>query len=321
MKKTALNTILIAATILASAGIAEAQEQTCIEGPLRIVVPRSPGGGLDLLGRMVGAEWAKELGVDVVVENVEGAGGAIGLAQAYRAPADGNTVVSWSPPGEYILQLQGRVPFTIDEWEMIGATNSDSGFIAVPVNSSFKSVNDIIAASTSGGKRLAVGTVGRTTIGALEAMVYEDLFGVEWGLVPFDGGGDLATALMGGHIDVAVREGGLYDQHPDQLRILSVANDERIEQLPDVPTLEEATGKELVYAAYRGFAVRKGTPEDVLQCLRETFNKAAQSAQIAENQFEKIGFRYQFLDAEAFAEADEEQAAIADRFKARILGE
>jgi tripartite-type tricarboxylate transporter receptor subunit TctC len=204
---------------------------------------------------------------------------------------------------------------------MIGATNSDYGFIAVPVNSPFKSVNDIITASKSGDKRLAVGTVGRTTIGALEAMLYENLFGVQWGLVPFDGGGDLTTALMGGHIDVAVREGGMYSQHPDQLRILSVANAQRIKELPDVPTVEEATGHKLTYAAYRGFAVRKGTPEDVLRCLRETFNEAAQSPAIADHQFTKIGFRYEFLDAEKFAEANQSQAAIANRFKSRILGE
>jgi tripartite-type tricarboxylate transporter receptor subunit TctC len=292
----------------------------CIEGPLTIIVPRSPGGGLDLLGRMVGEQWAKTLGVDVVIQNVEGAGGAIGLAQAYRAPADGRTVVSWSPPGEYILQLQGRVPFTTDEWEMIGATNSDPGFIAVRADSSFQSVDDIVKAS-KGDKRLAAGTVGRTTISALEAMLYESLFDVKWGLVPFDGGGDLTTAVLGGHVDFVVREGGLYDLHPEKLRILSVASDARITELPDVPTLEEATGKKLSFAAYRGFAVRKGTPAPVLECLRQTFNQAAQSPEIADNQFQKIGFRYQFLDAAAFGAANESQAEITERFKSEILGD
>jgi putative tricarboxylic transport membrane protein len=147
------------------------------------------------------------------------------------------------------------------------------------------------------------------------------MFDVKWGLVPFDGGGDLATALIGGHVDLATREGGFYSNHPDQIRILSVANETRIKELPDVPTLEEATGKKLTYAAYRGFAVRKGTPPEVLKCLRETFNDAAQDPNIANEQFPKIGFRYEFLDAEKFAAADKEQAAIADRFKTRILGE
>lgn len=322
-KKLALKGALIGLTaaLIFSAADAMAADAKCVEGPITIVVPRSPGGGLDLLGRLVGAEWAKTLGTDVVIENVEGAGGAIGLAQAFRAPADDKTIVSWSPPGEYILQLQGRLQFSVDDWEMIGATNSDPGMIAVPAESAFKSVNDIIAASKSGGKRLASGTVGRTTISALESMLYQDLFGVNWGLVPFDGGGDLATAVLGGHVDLAVREGGFYDLHPSKLRILSVASATRIAELPDVPTMEEATGKQVIYAAYRGFAVRKGTPPEIVQCLRETFNEAAKSTAIADNQFKQIGFRYEFLDAEAFAKADKAQAAVADQFKDQILGQ
>lgn len=133
MKRILLGAIVASLALVGS--LSQSLAQSCVSSPLRIVVPRSPGGGLDLLARMVGAEWGKKLGVDVVIENVEGAGGAIGLAQAFRAPADGQTIVSWSPPGEHILSLQGRVPFKIDEWEMIGATNSDSGFIAVAPDS------------------------------------------------------------------------------------------------------------------------------------------------------------------------------------------
>lgn len=322
MKSLALKVILIATSILTSVVFAEAApEPTCIEGPLTIVVPRSPGGGFDLLARLVGAEWRKKLGVEVIVENVEGAGGAIGLAQAYRAPADGTTVVSWSPPGEYILQLQGRLPFTVDEWEMIGATSSDPGMIVVPANSPFKSVNEILEASRSGGKRLAAGTVGRTTISALEAMRYEELFDVEWGLVPFDGGGDLTTALVGSHVDLGVRQGGLYNLHPETVRVLSVANASRIQELPDVPTVEEATGEKLVSAAYIGLAVRRGTSPKVLACLRKTFSETARSPQIADNQFDKVGFRYEFVSAEEFAKVNQAQTKIADQFKSRILGE
>lgn len=321
-KKLALKGALIGFTVglMFSSAAAMAADARCVEGPITIVVPRSPGGGLDLLGRMVGAEWAKTLGTDVVIENVEGAGGAIGLAQAFRAPADGKTIVSWSPPGEYILQLQGRLQGTVDDWEMIGATNSDPGTVAVPLESPIKSLKELIDVSKSGGKRLASGTVGRTTIGALESMLYQKLFDVNWGLVPFDGGGDLATAVLGGHVDLAVREGGFYDLYPSKLRILSVANDTRIDELPGVPTVEEAIGERVIYSAYRGFAVRKGTPPEIVQCLRETFNEAAKSPAIADNQFKQIAFRYEFLDAEAFAKADKEQAAVADQFKDKILG-
>jgi tripartite-type tricarboxylate transporter receptor subunit TctC len=321
MKNRMLTATLLALSIFASSGTAQAQaKKACVEGPMTIIVPRSAGGGNDLLARLVGAEWAKTLGIDVVIQNVEGAGGAIGLAQAYRAPADGRTVVTWSPPGEYILEMQGRLRFKASDWEMIGATNSDPGFIAVPANSPFKSVKDLIAASKNGSKRLSVGSTGRTSISALEAMLYEELFGVKWGLVPFDGGGDMNTALLGGHIDFAVREGGFYANHPEQLRILSVASSARISELPDVPTVEEAFGEKVIYAAYRGLVVKKGTPEPILKCLRETFNQAAKSPAVVEGQFKSIGFRYEFLDAQQFAEANERQEKVAEKYRARILG-
>ncbi len=67
--------------------------------------------------------------------------------------------------------------------------------------------------------------------------------------------------------------------------------------------------------------MKKGTPPEVLDCLRSTFNEAAQDPSIANEQFKKIGFRYEFLDAAAFAKASDNQAAIADKYKTQILGE
>lgn len=319
--RTAILAAIAAAVALSAlAGATQSAWAEYPEKDITIIVPRSPGGGLDRLSRLMAPEWGKKLGVQIVVENIPGASGAIGLAEAYRRPADGYTIVVWSPPGEYVLQLQEKLPFTIDEFELIGATNSDPGFIAVPAGSSFQSVSEILEASRSGDKRISVGTVGRTTISALEAMLYQDEFDVKWGMVPFDGGGDLSTAVIGAHVDFGVREGGWYELHPEKLRILSVAAASRIKQLPEVPTVEEATGEPVQYAAYRGFAVRKGTPPEVLEKLRSTFNEVGQSPAIADTQFEKTKFRYEFFDALAFAAAQDKQVSVANRYKDQILG-
>jgi len=312
--KALLATVMTSLIFVSSASV----EAAYPEKNITIVVPRSPGGGLDLLSRLIAPEWSKKLGVEIVVENIPGAGGAIGLAKAYRQPADGYTIVVWSPPGEFILELQEKLQFSVADFEMIGATNSDPGAVVVPMTSPFKSVNDILDASKA--RRLAVGTVGRTTIGALGAMHYQEQFGANWGMVPFDGGGDVATAVMGGHVDFATREGGFYELHGNKVRILAFAATKRIEELPDVPTLEEVTGKKVLHAAYRGFAIKKGTPPEILELLRKTFNEVGQSPTIAQNQYQKTKFRYEFLDAQAFAEAQQMQIDVATRFKDRILG-
>jgi tripartite-type tricarboxylate transporter receptor subunit TctC len=288
--------------------------------PITIIVPRSAGGGIDQLARLLAPVWEKELGGHFVIENTEGAGGAIAIAEAEREPADGYTILCWSPPAEYVLQLQGRFGSgSISDWQMIGATNSDPGAVAVPPDSPFKTFNDILAAS-KGGKRLSVATIGRTTGSALSAMVYQSTFGVKWGIVPFDGGGDMTTALIGGHTDFGIRQGGMYDLHPAKLRIVAVAADQRIAELPDVPTIKEATGKDIVYSAFRGFAIKKGTPPEIVKKLQETFNKAAQSPEIANKQFEVTGFRYQFLDAAQFQKEADNQAKVAEQYKDEILG-
>lgn len=288
--------------------------------PITIIVPRSAGGGLDQLARMLAPVWEKELGGHFVIENTEGAGGAIAFAEAERQPADGYTILCWSPPAEEVLSLQGRLGSgSVDDFVMIGATNSDPGAVAVPVSSPFKSFKDILDASKKD-KRLSVATIGRTTGSALSAMVYQSAFDVTWGIVPFDGGGDMTTALIGGHTDFGIRQGGMYDLHPSKLRIVAVAAKERIAELPDVPTIKEETGQEIVYSSFRGFAIKKDTPPEIVQKLRETFNKAAQSPEIASKQFQVTGFRYEFLDAARFEEEAKNQAAVANKYKEEILG-
>lgn len=307
------------AALLASGGVSHAQSNFP-DKPITIVVPRSAGGGADQLSRLIAPEWGKELKADFVIENIPGAGGAIALTEVFRRPADGYTVVTWSPPSEFVLQLQGRLSSTINDWVVIGATNSDPGVVAVPLDSKFKSFKDIIEASKTATKRLAVATIGRTTGSALSAMMYQSAFDVNWGLVPFDGGSEIITALVGGHTDFAIRQGGMYDLHPKQINILAIAAKERIAELPDVPTIKEATGKDIVYSAYRGFAVRKDTPPEIVEKLRKTFAVAAQSKNVVDKQFQLTGFRYEFLDADRFQKESDNQAAVADKFKNEILG-
>jgi tripartite-type tricarboxylate transporter receptor subunit TctC len=288
--------------------------------PITIIVARSAGGGADSLARLIAPEWAKRLHGTIVIENIPGAGGAIALTEAYRRAADGYTIVSWSPPGEYVLQLQGRLKPGVDQWEMIGATNSDPGAVAVSMDSNYKSMKDLLDASKSGDKRLAVATIGRTTGSALSAMMYQSAFGVKWGIVPFDGGGDVTTALLGNHVDFAIRQGGLYDLNGSKLRVLAIANDERIKEFPDVPTIKEATGADIAYSAYRGFAVRKDTPPEIIDLLRKTFAEAAQAPEVVSKQYDVTGFRYEFLDAARFEKENANQIAVADKFKQEILG-
>jgi len=271
------------------------------------------------MSRILAPGWSKLLGAEMVIKALPGASGAIGLAEAVRRPADGHTIVVVSPPGEYLLQLKGRVPFKLEDFVLLGATNSDPGFIGTPAKSPYKTLAEVVSASRSG-KRVTVGTVGRTSVGAVAAVYYQSSLKVKWKMVPFDGGSQLTTMVLGGHVDVATRQGGWYKLHPSRIRILAVGNDKRIKELPDVPTWKEAVGVEVIDRAVRGFAVRRGTPPKVINLLRQTLEKAAKSPEVSELQFKKTAFRYEWRDWKEFERAQQTQIELANRFKEVILG-
>ncbi len=260
--------------------------------PITIIVPRGPGGGLDLLARMFAPLLAKELGQPVIVENIDGGGGVIGLNKAYSLPADGYTLVSWSPPGEYMTSMQGNLGFPVDKLTPIGASNVDPAAVAVGANSKIKSFANLVKASKEAKQPLTCGVVGMGTTTSFAAVLLQDLLGIEWTLVPHDDGNELTAAILGGHVDFGVRSGGWYDLHPKELRVLALASDARIEEMPDVPTIKEVTGTSIVYGSIRGFAVRSDTDPQIIKKLSSVYDKIAKQDSIKKEQFSKTGFKY-----------------------------
>ncbi len=292
MKRIRLLSIALCLLLAACGAALAADVSEYPSKPITIIVPRGPGGGNDLLARMLAPMLTEELGQPVIVENIEGGGGVIGLNKAYSQPADGYTLVSWSPPGEYMTSMQGNLGFPVEALTPIGAQNIDPAAIAVGAKSEIGTFADLIKASKEAKQPLTCGVVGMGTTTSFAAVLLQDLLGVTWTLVPHDDGNELTAAILGGHVDFGVRSGGWYDLHPEELRVLAIAHDARIEELPDVPTVEEVTGTSVVYGALRGFAVRSDTDPAIIKKLSDAYAKIVAKDQIKNEQFNKTGFKY-----------------------------
>jgi tripartite-type tricarboxylate transporter receptor subunit TctC len=262
-----------------------------ISGPVTILTASGAGGAEDLINRLLAPKMSDALGVDVAVKNVTGGGGLEAIQDLNSGPADGRTLLAVSPPGEYMSKL-GGAELGDEVFTMIGSANTDPGLIAVPKDSPFNTLADLNAWAKSNKANAGVTRLNSST--AVFALNYFKAIGAEPQLVPYSGGSELTTGLLGGQLNVAFRAGGWYDLYPSELKILAVADDKRIDLLPDVPTVKEAVGIDYTFDSYRGLAVKKGTPDNIAKALSDAFEKAANDPEVKDSFYKKTGFRWQW---------------------------
>ena len=300
MKEKILSSLLAAALVCVfMGGYAPSAEAT--EFPTReisLVVPHGPGGGADLLSRIISAGMEGYLGVPIIVRPMPGANTAIGNTFVLNAPADGYTILLYSEPTTYISQISQEVHYTVDDFVGIGGMNMDTGFLAVRMESPFETIEDLVAASKE--QRLIVGLSQRFGIHAFSTLRMAEELGMNLDnlvLLPYDSSSEQNMALLGGHIDFMGRAGMMPD--PNTVRILAVAWNERLPGLEDVPTVKEITGNDLRIIASRGLSAHRDTPPEILAKLKGAFNYAINKPEIRE-QIEAIGMGFANMSGEEF---------------------
>lgn len=268
-----------------------APEADTISGAVTILTPSAPGGAQDLINRLLAPKMSEALGVDVAIKNVTGGGGLAAVQELNASPLDGRTLLAVSPPGEYMSKL-GGAELGDEVFTMIGSANSDPGLIAVPNDSPFKTLAEFNAWAKANKANAGITRLNSST--AVFALNYFKGAGAEPQLVPYTGGSELTSGLLGGQLEVGFRAGGWYDLYPSELNILAVADDKRLDLLPDVPTVKEAVGIDYNFVSYRGLAVKKGTPENLAKILSEAMAKAANDPEVKSTFYEKTGFAWEW---------------------------
>ncbi|MDF2821062.1 MAG: transporter substrate-binding protein [Clostridiales bacterium] len=285
---------------------------------INMIVPFSAGGGTDIVTRAV-ADAAKDYFPEsLVIVNKTGAGGALGMGEGANAKPDGYTLTTITVELT-ILPPQNLASFTSKDFRPIMQINAEPASITVRADAPWNTVEEFLTYVKENEGKVKAGNSGVGAIYHLAAAYVEDEAGVKFNHVPYEGAAPAIAALLGGHIDVVmVSPAEVASQvEAGELKILAVADNERLETFPDVPTLKES-GYDVVIGVWRGLAVPADTPDDVVNVLREGFSKA-----VAEDKFvtfmENSGLSLAVLDEEEYTEKINREAELYKELIDKVL--
>ena len=263
----------ISGLLLLAAGAAFAQ--TYPSKPVNLMVPYPAGGPSDAAARIFTVPLGKELGQQVIVENLGGVAGALAAQKVLTAPADGYYLFQGSPNEVILAPLaNAAVKLKAEDFRLVHPVTDAVMVVVARKDLPASNIDELIAlARKSGDKPLTYGSVG---IGSLYHLILEDVqrrTGTQLIHAPYKGNAPLLQDIGGGQVDFAVLVysagmGAMAEQ--GRLKVIGQLGAQRSELLKNVPTVSE--GKELKdfsFQIWSGFMVPKNTPEDVVQRLHK----------------------------------------------------
>lgn len=272
--------LALIAGLLLAAGASLAQ--TFPVKQVNLMVPYPAGGPSDAIARIMNTPLGKELGQQVIVENLGGVSGALAAQKVLGAPADGHYLFQGSPNEVILAPLaNAAVKVKAEDFRLVHPVAEATMVVVTRADLGVRSVDELIALARKASDRpLTYGSVG---IGSLYHFILEDVqqrTGIKLQHVPYKGNAPLMQDLGGGQVDFAVlvysaAMGALADQ--GRLRVIAQLGAQRSELLKNVPTVGEGESlKNFSYRIWTGFMVPRDTPEDVVQRLHGAIGKALQ---------------------------------------------
>ncbi len=263
-----IKTLTLAGLLACTAAAAFAQSFP--DRPVRMVVPYAAGGGVDIVARAVGQELAKRLGQPVLVENRPGAGSNIGSDFVAKAAPDGYTLLMASPANAINITLYKSMPYDtrrdLAPVALVGAVPSVLvAHPALPANT----VAELVALAKAKPGGLSYGSGGSGTSEHLAAEMFRSLAGLDMVHVPYKGGANAMTDVIGGQISLMFTNmlGAMPHIRSGKLKALGIADTRRSPSLPEVPTFAEAGIKDLEVSVWWGVMAPAGAPATVIERL------------------------------------------------------
>jgi tripartite-type tricarboxylate transporter receptor subunit TctC len=270
---------------------------------VRIIVPFSPGGPVDVFGRLLGQKLSERLGEQFFIENIGGAGGNIGTGRAAKAAADGYTLLLTANNHVINPLIYESVPY--DPFKDFAPVSLAVGFAtALSVNSTVAahSVAELVALIRATPGKFSFASSGVGTPSHLLGEQFRQKLGLDLVHVPYNGSGPATTAVMAG--DTQVCFAALTAAAPlvqtGRLRVLATMSKTRSRALPDVPTIAEAGYPGLEGEGWDGLFVPAGTPHEIVTLLSEEVARTVALPDVAER-INTLGFTPVGSTPDAFA--------------------
>jgi tripartite-type tricarboxylate transporter receptor subunit TctC len=264
--------------------LARAQASDFPNRPLRLVIPFTPGGSNDIVGRMLAEGMAARLGQPVVVENRGGAGGLLGNDIVAKAQPDGHTLLL-AGSGSFLISslVQPRLPYDpVRDFAPVGYVGAAPNVICVHPRVAARDLREFQAVARAAATPLRYGTPGVGTTGhALGAMIGVVL-GVDLEPVHYRGTGPALSDVLGGRLELLTNASAPLQPHiaAGTLRALAIAGRSRSVALPDVPTSVEQGFLELDSATWYAIMATGGTPPDRVAVLHRALNAVLADADV-----------------------------------------
>lgn len=288
--------------------------------PIRLVIPFPPGGGTDILSRVVANKLTEATKWTIVPENKAGAGGTIGITEAVKAPATGYDMVMGQKDnlilGPYLYK---NLPWNpVKDLTPVAHVAYTPVIIATSVNSPYKSIADVVAAAKANPTRVTYGSPGNGTSIHIAGHMFEKAAGIELTHVPYKGSNPALMDAIAGNVDLLVSSipSAIGQIKAGKLRPLAVTSAKRSTSLPDVPTMQEQGMKGFDVSTWYGLFMPAGTPTDIAAKMNAEVNKLLASKEVQEailaqgaepkamslGEFDKM-YRTDFTNAKAVVEA------------------
>jgi len=295
VRRTVIRSVAGASILGAFGALAPlARAQTFPDRPVRWVVPWPPGGGADLLARVLQVKLGQALGQPVIIDNRGGAAGNIGAAIGAKAAPDGYTLTfAYSATHSINPHVYAKMPFKESDFAPVIFLSLVPQVVVVNSNVAVNNIQDLIALSKK--RQVNYATSGQGSIGHLGGELFQSLTGANMLHVPYRGGGPALNAVLAGEVDALfgvpiviapqIKSG--------KLRAIGITTAKRAAVLPDVPTIAESGVPGFDVSSWNGVHVPVGTPPDVIAKLNAAFNKVLADPeirkQLVETGYEIIG--------------------------------
>jgi putative tricarboxylic transport membrane protein len=274
-----MNKLVVGAVLAAASAVAVAQAKYP-QRTVEVVVPYAPGGGTDNLMRMITGiidenKWSP---VPMNVNNRAGGSGAIGYNYLINKKGDANTVAGATP---MIVsgKIEGRLPGDHrDAMTILMIVAIDELMLSVRTESPYKTIDELVEAARAKPGSLTVGGTATFTEDHIFTYLFEQAAKVRVKYVPFNSGGEVTTALMGGHIDAGVMNPNeiIAQIEAGKARNLAVASKKRLADAPDVPTFAEK-GYPFYWEQMRGVVGPGSMPPEAVKWWVETLHKVVKT--------------------------------------------
>jgi tripartite-type tricarboxylate transporter receptor subunit TctC len=288
-----IRTAAVAGLTLAMLGPMAVPAQPYPSKPIRMIVPFSPGGPNDIIGRTVGQKLGETWGQPVVVENRGGAGGTIGVDAGAKSPPDGYTMIMGGSSNLAVApSLYAKLPYNpLTDLAPISNVAFVPYVVTVNPRVPAKSMKELVALGRSKPGFLSYGSSGAGSMSSLAAELINAAGGTKMVHVPYKGTAPAVTGMVSGEIDLMVADLSAVAGHAKagKLRMIAAAGSRRAATAPELPTVAESGLKGYAVDAWFGIVVPGKTPADIVAKLSGAVVAAVKSPDVR-GRFEQLGY-------------------------------